>query len=121
METQVEAARKVFEKMQRVVTETTGLSAEEQNKLMFEAAYEWLESMGVHGDNQTLITSARQFWGFWKNEWHRLDLLFINWFNTSACQLYNREAYDFFHNPRNKFLQGCITHAGYHQLMKTIR
>jgi hypothetical protein len=122
MKTEIEKLKERMARAQAIITEVTTLDADKQNKAMFEAAYEWLETIGVHGDDQTLITSARQFWGFWKMEWHRLDMLFINYFNNHDCHARElRQMYDYIHNPRNKFLQGCITQAGYHQFIKSVR
>jgi hypothetical protein len=121
METQIERAKLQHARTQAVIKDITGLTADEQNAMMFEKAYDWLESIGCKGDDQTMIASTRQFWGFWKCEWHRLDLLFINWWNHHDNTLDDVAMYEFYHNPENKFLQGAITHAGYHQLIKTIR
>ncbi len=125
METQLETVKKNIARAQQAITKITLLSADDQNKAMYEAAYEWLESIGCKGDDATLVTSTRQFWGFWKMEWYRLDVAFLNWgdyYDYSKMSLKGIvNVYEFYHNSRNQLLQSSVTQSGYHQAIKKMR
>lgn len=125
METQLEIVKKNIARAQAQITKIALISADDQNKAMYEAAYEWLESIGCHGDDQTLVTSTRQFWGFFKMEWYRLDVAFLNWgdyYDYTSMSLKDiKTVYRFYHNSRNELLQSSITQSGYHQAIKKMR
>ena len=125
MKTQVEQVIKNMERAQQAIINITLFSADDQNKAMYEAAYEWLESIGCKGEDQTLVTSTRQFWGFWKMEWYRLDVAFLNWSDyydyTKMSLKEIKKVYNFYHNHQNELLQSSITQSGYHQAIKMMR
>ncbi|MCE2936663.1 MAG: hypothetical protein ACK5WO_00185 [Cyclobacteriaceae bacterium] len=106
-------------RVQARVHELTGLSPDEQNARMFEAAYEWLESIGCTGSDQTAMTSTRQFWGFFKLEWHKCDLRFINHYQRWEYYLGHAEWYNHFHSVGNSSFIDPHGH-GYHQVIKSI-
>lgn len=71
-----------------------------------EQHFDFVHKMGVQylrefvPDNDAILEqlkSSRMFWGFWKNEWHRRDLVFMEDANGYTAD-YNCELYRMVHN-----------------------
>jgi len=101
------------------VREITGISEDDQFTMEFRAAFEWLNMIGCAGMDESNMTATKEFWGFWKMEWHRLNKQFLieyARFNYSNP----REWYEYFHSiaEYNKLLH--YTEVNYHQVIKEL-
>lgn len=114
-----EMVRHMMIETRRKVREITGISENDQFDMEFRAAFEWLNMIGCAGADETNMTATKEFWGFWKMEWHRLNKQFLiehARFNYPNA----REMYDYFHSiaEYNKLLD--YTEINYHQVIKEL-
>lgn len=104
------------------VLRLTGISLEKQDLLFVEAGLDWIE-MITQGDRKAmeLMPKMREFWGFWKKQWLRIDLQFIqtigpgNMSRTGSAIYYegmHRISYE------NKLIANISTQAHYHIIRK---
>jgi hypothetical protein len=114
--TQVEQQRRHMARAAVLVEEITGYDVEKQNRIMFETAFEWLEQLGMSEAEVNAHTNTKQFWGFWRTEWHRLDLMFINFFNFSIMgelgSQHWRDIYTDHHHPDGRYINHPVVRAG---------
>lgn len=98
------------------VERVTGITREEQNARLFDAAEQWLERNGCTGEWQTSMMSTPAFWTFWKQEWQALDVKFLQHHDRWNTGHQARAFYEHFHHVAN----GLIDRSGngYHQVIK---
>lgn len=102
----------------------TGLSPERQEQMFFEGAFVWL-GMITNNDQRALqhLPLMREFWGFWKKAWLRIDQDFVETMNR--CSMSRKDClkqYDGMHRITldNVHLNNTITQAQYHIIRKMV-
>jgi hypothetical protein len=114
--------RERMERATRLVAEITGHNAEYQRELMFDTAFEWLQQIGLDDAAISAHTKTAQFWGFWKTEWYRVDIMFINEFNFSLegelGSIGWKAIYSDYHNVKSEYLNHPVVRAGFNSLMR---
>jgi hypothetical protein len=115
-----EQARHQVADIRRRITAITGYTGDQLNEMIFDQAYEWLRYIGCNPAGVSAITATRQFWLFWKREWHAMDLAFIVHYTRWQYHTGHREWYAHFHSNRHHYMDSPSIHAAYHQMVKDI-
>lgn len=114
-----EMVRAMMAETRQRVTEITGISEVDQFAMEFSAAFAWLRMIGCNGASESMMTATKEFWGFWKMEWHRMNKQFLIEYGRFKYAE-PRKWYDYFHSidDYNKLLD--YTEVNYHQVIKEL-
>lgn len=119
----IQQLHKEMELTRAQVLRLTGMRENDLNDLMIDNATEWLRLI-THNDARALefIPRTREFWGFWKKTWHKVDVAFLQL--NGQCP-FNRHAeiiYCHMHRVTrdNIHMNNATTQANYHMLRSMI-
>jgi hypothetical protein len=103
------------------VERLTGITEDRQNMLLFDSGYDWLE-LTTGNDAQALqhMPRTKEFWGFWKKTWHRVDIAFLRFVHDAHVQNNLVDYYNHFHRitKDNAIMNGTSVQCDYHLLIK---
>ena len=116
--------QKEMDSARKTITSLTDISSDDQNKLFFESAFEWLAVI-TDNDDQAMqqLPKLREFWGFWKKTWFHLDMVFIN--HVYAFCLNDEETRNYYYMIHrttidNRHAHSTSVECDYHMLMKKL-
>lgn len=79
--TDVQRAKELVKHTNGLIMFYTGISPENLSDLFFHTAVDWIDGfVGDNQDAQLQLSQQKMFWGFWLNEWTRLQDAFTDRF-----------------------------------------
>lgn len=122
MKTRVELFKAQMEATTRQVMRITGHSEEYLGKHLFENGYAWLEFIGCDEYGFQNLPHTKEFWGFWKKEWHTMNQHFIYAAERNLIYGDMKTWYEKYHEftEDNRYLNSTLINAAYHQLVKEL-
>lgn len=125
----------------KIVT-VTGLCIEHINEMYYEGAYDYLRNVLMADDyGLDVLPKTSEFWAWWRTEWHRIDVIFLNNIRTDMkvgkCTIQSPDDathwavysptdlaahYIDYHeaNHANVYINSAVMQASYHQLIKKL-